>query len=578
MNYDSMSAAVIIILCAVIAILFFCLGRYFTTYKNAYIAQNTEEQLRYKSQILTSITQTTEKLLRGKNIYQALIESFELIGNATYVDRVYYFEKVEGTEYLSQKTEWARNQIQPQIDNPLLQKIVLSTFSELEASLIHNQSYITNVSEIKDASFQQMLRDQQILSMLNIPIFVKNTFYGFIGFDDCTQNRIWSIDEVSILQSLATNIASAIERINNEAIIIASENNFRQINETIENVFWLYDLLNHTYLYINPSCEPVLGMSQVDFYGGKSYRDLYVLPEYRSINMGAITILAENDSYELEYQILHPKAGLKWIQEKTFAIRNQQGKLIRVSGICTDITEKITKQHELEHLLAVTNKQNERLTNFAHIISHNIRSHSSNLSGLMELIEETEEAAEKGLYLQMIHKSIDKLGETIQNLNEIITIQNNVNIPKTTLFLKREIATTVNALNAIIRQSHAKVVYDMADDMTINAIPAYLESILLNLLTNAIKYCSAERDPIIIFSVQTKGDDLILAIQDNGLGIDLNKHGHKLFGMYKTFHAHKDARGIGLFITKNQIEAMGGKIEVESELGIGTTFHIYFKA
>ena len=69
---------------------------------------------------------------------------------------------------------------------------------------------------------------------------------------------------------------------------------------------------------------------------------------------------------------------------------------------------------------------------------------------------------------------------------------------------------------------------------------------------------------------------MVLSIQDNGLGIDLERHGHKLFGMYKTFHKNKDARGIGLFITKNQIEAMGGKIEVESQVGVGTTFNIYF--
>jgi signal transduction histidine kinase len=72
-------------------------------------------------------------------------------------------------------------------------------------------------------------------------------------------------------------------------------------------------------------------------------------------------------------------------------------------------------------------------------------------------------------------------------------------------------------------------------------------------------------------------DFTILHIKDNGLGIDMKKYGEKLFGMYKTFHGNKDARGIGLFICKNQIETMGGKIEVDSELGVGTTFKIYIK-
>ena len=97
-----------------------------------------------------------------------------------------------------------------------------------------------------------------------------------------------------------------------------------------------------------------------------------------------------------------------------------------------------------------------------------------------------------------------------------------------------------------------------------------------NLLSNAIKYRHIERTPkITVISSQTK-DNITLKFSDNGLGIDLNKYGKKLFGMYKTFHDNSDARGIGLYITKNQIEAMNGKVMACSEVGKGTTFNIYF--
>lgn len=430
--------------------------------------------------------------------------------------------------------------------------------------------------KIKNPIIKKRLKAQKTQSILLLPIFVKNTFYGFIGFDDCTQNRVWSIDEVSILQSLASNIANAIEQRNNEAMLGESEYNFRQINETIERVFWLYDVVNAKYLYINPACETVLGVKQADFYAGKPYTDIFILPEYREKNKQTITQLLKNDSYGLEYQIMHSNGQKKWIREKTFAIRDGQGKLVRVSGICADITEEVEKQQEFEHLLTVTKLQNERLTNFAHIISHNIRSHSSNLISLMELIHQSSSIDEKEIYLHLVQKSVDKLGETIENLNEIITIQNNLNIPQKSLYLKREIAATINALSAIIDAAQAKISYNIADNLIVQAIPAYLESILLNLLTNAIKYRSQERPLVITFYTYKKDNYLVLAIQDNGVGIDLVKHGHKLFGMYKTFHKNKDARGIGLFITKNQVESMNGKIEVESQVGIGTTFHIYF--
>ena len=113
--------------------------------------------------------------------------------------------------------------------------------------------------------------------------------------------------------------------------------------------------------------------------------------------------------------------------------------------------------------------------------------------------------------------------------------------------------------------------------MYVNVVPSYLESILLNLMTNAIKYRSADRDPQIRLSAETEGDYTVLSVQDNGIGIDLDTHGKKLFGMYKTFHSNKDARGLGLFITKTQVEAMGGKIVVDSKPNEGSTFKIYFK-
>lgn len=98
----------------------------------------------------------------------------------------------------------------------------------------------------------------------------------------------------------------------------------------------------------------------------------------------------------------------------------------------------------------------------------------------------------------------------------------------------------------------------------------------MNFITNAVKYSSPERKPIIKLSSTSQNGYTIVSIEDNGLGIDLKKYGSKLFGMYKTFHTNKDAKGMGLYIAKNQIEAMGGKVMVCSEVGKGTIFNIYF--
>ena len=537
----------------------------------------SQRELLYKSQILSAIAKTTEKLLVSKNINETLQASFSLIGNATNIGRVYYFENDLQKHTVNYKIEWVSEDTISVMDNPQLHNISFEQLAEYMIPLFENKIFQNITRKIQNPVIQKRLKAQKTQSILLLPIFVKNTFHGFIGFDDCNSERIWSIDELNAFTSLATNIANAIERIHNEEAIKKSEGNFRQINETIEDVFWLYDIINRKYLYISPSCQHVIGISQENFYDGsyKTQNMVKVLEADRPVHDSAQELLFAQDSYEITYRI-NVGEQIKWINEKSYAIRDEQGTFIRQSGICTDITEKVEKQSQLEELLHVTNKQNKRLTDFAQIISHNIRSHSSNLSSLVDIIDVTEDEEEQSLYWDMTRKSIDKLAETIHNLNEIITIQNSKNIPKSTMYLHREIVSTIYALGAIIHQSQATILHEIDEKISIEAIPAYLESILLNLLTNAIKYRSPDRPLKIICSVQKKEGFMVLSIQDNGLGIDLKKNGHKLFGMYKTFHTHKDAKGIGLFITKSQVESMGGKIEVESQVGVGTTFSVYF--
>src|SRR5690606_37667081 len=100
--------------------------------------------------------------------------------------------------------------------------------------------------------------------------------------------------------------------------------------------------------------------------------------------------------------------------------------------------------------------------------------------------------------------------------------------------------------------------------------------IIQNLISNAIKYKNPDRAPVILIESYIENNIVKLRVKDNGLGIDLERNGDKIFGFRKTFHKHPDAKGLGLFITRNQIETLGGKIYVESKPNIGTTFTIEF--
>lgn len=114
----------------------------------------------------------------------------------------------------------------------------------------------------------------------------------------------------------------------------------------------------------------------------------------------------------------------------------------------------------------------------------------------------------------------------------------------------------------------------MPEDVSVEFNPAYLESILINLITNCLKYRHPERALKISISAKRSHKRTKLSVADNGLGIDMSIHGSRLFGMYNTFHKHPDARGLGLFMVKSQVESMGGEITAQSVPGSGTTFTI----
>ncbi|MFE3847529.1 PAS domain S-box protein [Flavobacterium sp. LB3P45] len=264
-----------------------------------------------------------------------------------------------------------------------------------------------------------------------------------------------------------------------------------------------------------------------------------------------------------------------WFELNITTVFDSQNNFINFIGVGRNVTSRIEKELELKRLLEVTSNQNSKLFNFTHIVSHNIRSHTSNLSMIVDVIENTDSVDDKLSYFDLFKEGTEKLSESIEYLNEIICVQQKTNIEKTKIFLKNEIEKTKMALSLVIKESEITITDTIPKDLTVTAIPAYLDSILLNLFTNAIKYKSLERNSTLEIGYEIIKDYLVINFKDNGLGLNLEKNGHKIFGMYKTFHDNEDAKGIGLFITKNQLEAMNGKIEVESKEGEGSNFKIY---
>ncbi|MEO9660272.1 MAG: HAMP domain-containing sensor histidine kinase, partial [Maribacter dokdonensis] len=255
---------------------------------------------------------------------------------------------------------------------------------------------------------------------------------------------------------------------------------------------------------------------------------------------------------------------------------NSKGIAYGIVGISLDITKLKEKEKELKNIINIASVQNKKLLNFAHIVSHNLRSHSANFSMLLNFLENEKDEDEKTKIVEMLTKASNSLLETLDNLNEVVSINTNTNIEIKELYLNEKITDAKQGLSSLILNNNAIIENNIPEDFTVSSVPAYLDSILTNFISNAVKYKHPEREAKVELSAEKKDNYSILTIKDNGLGINLEKYGKKLFGMYKTFHDHKDARGIGLYLTKNQIDAMNGKVEVSSVEGEGTEFKIFF--
>ena len=281
-----------------------------------------------------------------------------------------------------------------------------------------------------------------------------------------------------------------------------------------------------------------------------------------------------NTIYREEFRMRTKNQGYRWFESTGKAWPSEDGSLSRMIGAITDVDKKKRDELELQGSLDLLSDQNKRLQNFAHIVSHNLRSHSGNLQFMVSLFEEEPQGSERIVIFRNIKLISESLANTIEHLNEIVKIQTQISKELVTVNLQQTFDNILKTLDTNIAEAGATVKVNFEQCNELKYVAAYLDSIFLNLLTNALKYRRPGVPPIINCYTYMQNKHVILVFEDNGLGIDLKRYGNKVFGMYQTFHQHVNAKGLGLFITRSQIESLGGSIKIDSEVNVGTKFTI----
>jgi PAS domain S-box-containing protein len=281
---------------------------------------------------------------------------------------------------------------------------------------------------------------------------------------------------------------------------------------------------------------------------------------------------------EIETKTIRKNNEEYWVKFVMVPVFNKEMEHTHWISIKRDISEQKKQEKEKEQLIAELTQNNKDLRQFSYIISHNLRAPLSNLIGLLSLTNDLNiEDEELRVIIAGFSKSTELLNETISDLGKVVIIRDQPSIEKTDVNVLESILKVVNQIDILVKQIDPDIQIDINKNDIIYSHKAYLESILLNLLTNALKYRSENRRLIIQIKLIRNENNTELTFEDNGIGIDITKYKDKLFGLYQRFHNYPDSKGLGLYLVRSQIESMAGIISIDSEVDKGTRFIITFK-
>ncbi len=277
-----------------------------------------------------------------------------------------------------------------------------------------------------------------------------------------------------------------------------------------------------------------------------------------------------------EDKAITPDGSVVTHLRRMFPVFDDSGNLLMMIGLGMDITDRKELEDKQTMLLAKLSQQNVQLSDFCNIVSHNLRAPLVNIAMLSEFIENCSDNEERKQLITSLNNVLDNLNSTFNELVESIQIQEDPEVKSEHLQIHKYLQRILESLEPEISRSGATFTTDIDNAPTIYYPATYFNSILHNLISNALKYRSPERKPEIGISSHRKGNSVYLSVTDNGLGIDMQKHKNNFFKIGKVFHHHPDAKGFGLYMIKAHIEALGGKIWVESAPDKGATFFIEF--
>jgi PAS domain S-box-containing protein len=360
-----------------------------------------------------------------------------------------------------------------------------------------------------------------------------------------------------------------------EASLQKSEANLRSVFENIDLSIVLFDADMNVVSYNSNADAALKRHLKKGPKIGKSIINYFPKGRRQGIRK-AIALAKDRQVATYETSFVEPDGEREWFEIKWVGVFNENNEIVGVILTFKNITAKKNIESERESMTADLAQRNKDLEQFTYIISHNLRAPVANIQGLASLLSDFEPGMPESINtLEALSLSVNNLDKVILDLNHILQVRSQVNDQIELVSLPLLLEDIRAGISQMIAKNHVTIKGDFAAVDELYILKAYLYSIFQNLVINSIKY-RRDVDPVITVSTKLKNDKMLICFKDNGKGIDLEKYGSHLFGLYKRFDWTVEGKGVGLFMVKMQVESLGGTISVKSKVNVGSEFILAF--
>ena len=361
-----------------------------------------------------------------------------------------------------------------------------------------------------------------------------------------------------------------------EDALALSENNLRLIMDLIPQAVCARDI-DGKYIFANKNYAKMYGFAEPDQMIRQNIRDVIPVKNESVFfqEMDKEVILTRKQVNIPEHNFTDANNNIRICNTVKIPLIVAGPNILASLSVTNDITEQKLIEAERTKMVADIIQRNKDLEQFSYIVSHNLRAPVANIRGLAEILQFPDlNDDDKYKIISDLDICVVKLDEVIIDLNYVLQIKSKQGAKKESVKCSNILKDIIASIDSIIKSEGVSIITNFTRFDELYTLKSYVYSIFLNLITNSIKYRQSDLNPIIEISSDAIGNTVIIKYKDNGLGIDLGKRSNQVFGLYKRFHDHVDGKGMGLFMVKTQVESLGGKISITSEVNKGTEFII----